>query len=76
MAKGEIVIHEELCKGCGLCAHFCSRGCIVTGDRLGPKGYVVPNFTNPDSCTACAVCAWLCPDFAIDVYEYVKAKES
>ena len=73
MPKGEIVINEALCKGCGYCVKFCSRGCIeITGEKFSPQGYLLPSFTNPDRCNACCVCAWMCPDFAIEVYKYVE----
>ena len=72
MAKGEIVIDESICKGCGYCAEFCSRGCIeIPGDRFTARGYLIPVFTHPEKCNACGVCAWMCPRFAIDVYKYV-----
>jgi 2-oxoglutarate ferredoxin oxidoreductase subunit delta len=75
MAKGEIVISEERCKGCGLCEHFCARGCIsLAGGKLAPKGYIVPIFIAPDQCTGCGICGWLCPDFAIEVYQYIESK--
>ena len=73
MAKGEIVINETLCKGCGYCVKFCSRGCIeIAGDKFTPQGYLLPAFINPEKCNACCVCAWMCPDFAIEVYKYVE----
>jgi len=73
MAKGEIVIDEMLCKGCGYCEKFCSRGCIeITGGKFTPQGYLLPSFVNPEKCNACCVCGWMCPDFAIEVYKYVE----
>jgi len=51
MAKGEIVIDEAICKGCGYCAEFCARGCIeVPGDKFTPKGYLLPVFAHPEKC--------------------------
>ncbi|UCG82904.1 MAG: 4Fe-4S binding protein [Dehalococcoidia bacterium] len=74
MTKGEIVIDEEICKGCGYCAEFCARGCIeVPGDKVTHKGYFLPVFVNPEKCNACGICAWMCPRFAIEVYKYVEA---
>lgn len=72
MVKGEIAINEQWCKGCGLCIEFCARKCIVMGDKVGPVGYLLPVFTNPDRCTACGICVWMCPDLAIEVYKYVE----
>jgi len=74
MAKGEIVIDEAICKGCGYCAEFCARGCIeVAGDRITHKGYLLPAFVNVEKCNACGICAWMCPRFAIEVYKFVEA---
>ena len=75
MAKGEIVISEALCLGCGYCVQFCPKGCIVvTGDRFSHQGAMVPTFAEPEKCTACGICGWMCPHFAIEVYKYVEAE--
>ena len=75
MAKGEIVIDEARCLGCGYCQEFCPRGCIeITGEKFSPYGYLQPVFARPDQCTACGFCAWMCPHFAITVYKYVEAE--
>lgn len=75
MKKGEVVIDEELCQGCGYCTKFCSQECLtITGDKFTPQGYLTPSFVNVDECTACGICAMLCPPGAITVYKYrVKA---
>ena len=74
MSKGEIVIDENSCLGCGYCTKFCSRGCItIPGDKFTPQGYPLAVFINPEDCTACSVCAWMCPHFAIEVYKYVES---
>ena len=71
MAKGEIVITEALCKGCGFCEHFCAQKCItITGDKIGAGGYLLPTFSDPDKCNGCGICGWMCPDLAIEVYKY------
>ena len=75
MAKGEIVINELLCKGCGYCVEFCPRGCIEMGDKLSTTGVLLPDFAHPDKCNGCKICGWMCPDFAIEVYKYVEEKE-
>lgn len=75
MAKGEIVINEQLCKGCELCVKFCARGCIaITGDKISSAGNLIASFVNSEKCNACGVCGWMCPDFAIEVYKYVEGK--
>lgn len=73
MPKGEIFIYEQYCKGCGYCARFCSRGCIAhPSGKYSAQGYLLPAFSVPEKCNACGVCAWMCPDHAIDVYRYVE----
>lgn len=75
MAKGEIVISENRCKGCGYCVYFCSRHCLeIPGDIFSARGYTLPVFNNPDECTGCGICGWLCPDQAIEVYRFVEEK--
>ncbi len=70
MKVGEITINEQWCKGCNLCVVFCARKCISAGrKKSNDQGYIVPDFTAPQNCNACAVCSWMCPDFAITVYE-------
>jgi ferredoxin len=38
------------------------------GKEFGPSGYLSPEFT-PGKCTACGICARMCPDYAIEVYD-------
>lgn len=69
MPRGEITINYQLCQGCGLCVQVCNRGCIVlSAEKLSDLGSPQALFTQPERCTACCLCAWLCPDFAIEVY--------
>ncbi|MBI4289601.1 MAG: ferredoxin family protein [Chloroflexi bacterium] len=75
MARGEIVINESFCRGCGLCEHFCNQGCIeILGDRFTPQGYMLPLFAHPEKCNACGICGRLCPHFSIEVYRLVEKK--
>ena len=69
MVKPEVVIDEDGCLGCGYCAKFCPRGCIViTGDKFNTQGFFMPSFVKPDECNTCGFCAMLCPAAAIEVY--------
>lgn len=73
MVNGEVIINEEFCKACGYCVKFCARGCITQGgNRLSSKGYLLPTYSSPEKCNACGVCAWMCPDYAIEVYKNVE----
>ena len=73
MAKGEIIINEENCRGCGFCQVFCKQECIVMSkDRFTPLGYLLPDIAKPDDCNACGVCGRMCPHFAIEVYRLIE----
>ncbi|MDD2422399.1 MAG: ferredoxin family protein [Heliobacteriaceae bacterium] len=65
MAK--ISFMEERCKGCGLCVAFCPRKCLRLSNHLNALGYPPAEVAVPDLCTACAVCARMCPDVVIEV---------
>ncbi len=76
MAKGEIIILEDSCKGCALCVEFCPKGCIrISRDKFTHSGALLPEVINPEECSACGTCGNMCPDFAIEVYKYVNEDE-
>ncbi len=66
-SRGYIVIDEERCKSCGLCVEACPLGLIRISDRINKKGYR-PAEQYKEGCTACKMCATMCPDVAIEVY--------
>jgi 2-oxoglutarate ferredoxin oxidoreductase subunit delta len=71
MAKGEIKIDRELCKGCHLCVAFCPKARIVASQGINEKGYYPAEYepaVGKEACTGCAICASMCPDLAIEVY--------
>ncbi len=77
MAKGEIIIDEYTCKGCGLCVEYCPKGCIQTSkDKFTRSGALLPEFVNPEDCAACKICGQMCPDFSIEVYKFVDEEEN
>jgi 2-oxoglutarate ferredoxin oxidoreductase subunit delta len=70
-----IVIHENLCKGCGLCTIACPHKLVCISEHFNAKGYRPAAFADPDgTCTGCANCATMCPDFAIVVYRTRKVQ--
>lgn len=63
-----IIVKEETCKGCGLCANACPRKIIaLSKDKINSKGYHPAQLAEPEKCTGCASCAMMCPDVAIIV---------
>jgi 2-oxoglutarate ferredoxin oxidoreductase subunit alpha len=66
--------HSERCKGCGLCIEFCPRHCLRLSSGLNAAGYHPVELTDPAACTACTLCATLCPDNGISVYRPASAR--
>jgi len=63
---GKIIIDRDRCKGCGLCIWVCPAKTIVMSDKPNSAGHF-PAETAGGGCTACAMCAVICPDCAIEV---------
>ena len=65
-----IVIGDERCKGCRLCATACPKGIIGLASHINQMGYTpaVVIEEKADECTGCAACAIMCPDTAISIY--------
>jgi len=40
---------------------------VLNREKLGPKGYNPAALTDIEACTACAMCAIICPESAIKV---------
>jgi len=71
--KGKITINRERCKGCYLCIEVCPNGMIETEETPNKKGYLPARFREniadgEKGCIACAQCAMVCPEVAIEVY--------
>lgn len=58
-----IVINERWCKKCLICLQMCPKNLLEAND----KGF--PHLKNLHECSECENCAWICPDFAIDITE-------
>jgi len=64
----EVIIDEELCKGCKLCINFCPKGLIEESKKLNSKGLFYAVFNDPEhKCNGCKLCAIMCPDVAITI---------
>lgn len=77
MAKGQIVVDIERCKGCELCRTACTPGVIALADDLNAKGYrPVLLDESTASCTGCGLCAVMCPEACITVYRQVPQRSA
>lgn len=63
-----LVVKPKLCKGCGICVHFCPKS-VLDLDDMG-KIYV----KELDQCIVCGQCELRCPDYAVKVTKEEKAK--
>lgn len=69
VTKGEVIIDESFCVGCGYCVVACKRGCLeIGGEKIDARGFSKPVLVKPEKCNACGNCAVVCPSFAIEVY--------
>jgi 2-oxoglutarate ferredoxin oxidoreductase subunit delta len=65
MAKGNVTITIERCKGCGFCVEFCPTKVLALSSAFNSKGYHPPHMIAPEKCSGCDLCGMYCPDFAI-----------
>jgi 2-oxoglutarate ferredoxin oxidoreductase subunit delta len=65
---GKLVIREDLCKECNFCIETCPKDCITLSTTISAKGYYPAIFIEDGGCNACALCALVCPEAAIEVY--------
>lgn len=70
MAKGRVVIADDLCKGCALCTSACPQDVLVMSeDQINARGYHPVEYIDPlGKCTGCGLCAVICPDVVLTVY--------
>jgi 2-oxoglutarate ferredoxin oxidoreductase subunit delta len=58
----------DRCKACELCVVTCPQGNLKLSSKLNRAGFHPVEFTyqgTKGECTGCAICYWVCPDFAI-----------
>ena len=75
MAKGTLVIRQDICKGCGLCVSACPVSMLeIDQSRINRKGYHPVTLAAPEECSGCAICALMCPDQVLTVYREPPAR--
>lgn len=73
LARGRVVIDEEMCKGCELCTTVCPYDLIQMVTHYNAKGYRPAMLLDPEErCTGCTLCAMICPDAVITVFRHVR----
>jgi 2-oxoglutarate ferredoxin oxidoreductase subunit delta len=73
--RATVTVLPELCKGCELCVYACPSGNLTLSPGLNSKGYHPAVFSyngKRGPCTACGICYWVCPDFAISEIKRLK----
>jgi len=60
-AKYSLKVYNERCKDCGICFEFCPKKNLKASEDGSPE------LIDPEDCTGCKLCEYLCPDFAIQV---------
>ena len=63
--KGEVLILEDRCKGCGFCIEFCPKEVLEQSEEFNTRGVHPPKVKEGTTCVHCSFCEAVCPDFAI-----------
>ena len=53
MAKGQVAITVERCKGCGFCVEFCPTHVLALSSAFNSKGYHPPHVVAGEKCSGC-----------------------
>ena len=69
MAKFEVRIDGNFCKGCELCRMACPKDIIAMSSHINDKGYCIAEIIKQEDCIGCTACALLCPDGAVSIYK-------
>jgi NAD-dependent dihydropyrimidine dehydrogenase PreA subunit len=71
--RPSVVIHCELCKGCGRCVIACPNGVLALSEAYNKLGYHPAEANEVATCTGCGMCFYACPEpGAVTVYRKQK----
>jgi ferredoxin len=56
----EIKLHEQSCRGCGMCADICPTQVFEYDEEIS-----LARVVHPEDCIACLSCTYICPSGAI-----------
>jgi 2-oxoglutarate ferredoxin oxidoreductase subunit delta len=68
LPRARVVVDAERCKGCELCVVVCPQRNLRLATPYNRSGFHPVEFHyhgERGDCTACGLCYWVCPDFAI-----------
>ena len=65
--SAKVVILAEFCKGCQLCLDVCPRHALKLSGTLTETGVEIVSWDEEAGCSACLMCAAICPDAAITI---------
>ncbi len=57
-----VKITTDECKGCRVCVNACPHHCLMIGTQINKLGYLHAVFHGYDTCTACGLCFFSCPE--------------
>ena len=57
----QVIIHEDLCKACGLCIVHCPKDILAASDKINELGYPT-TVVAKEGCIGCANCYLICPE--------------
>ncbi|MDR2157184.1 MAG: 4Fe-4S binding protein [Clostridiales Family XIII bacterium] len=64
---GGLTIHQDRCKACGFCIHFCPRQVLgASKTTINGKGFA-PVEAVRGGCIECGVCHTVCPDCVFEL---------
>jgi len=60
--RPEVLVTEELCKGCGRCIDACPKHAIKVSDHINQTSGLIPVEIDHSICNNCALCISACPE--------------